>query len=657
MLSRTIACILTIVLSPPLAAQHLAFETTSVDGTSVKVGNGAISAICFLGTQCPMARSYGSTLNELAERFQGQNVQVVGVMSNVQDSSEEIKEYESSLEIEFPIVHDTDGSLATKYGATRTPEAFLVDAKGLLRYHGRIDDQFAPGVARASARREDLRIAIEELLAGRPVAIRDTPALGCIIGRRPKKVDNAKNLSDTLTFHRDVMPVLIRNCIECHRSGDIGPFAMDDYDEVVGWAETMLETIDDRRMPPWHAAPEVGNFSNARSISPEDTQLLRDWIDSGMAEGNQADAPEQPKFAKGWLLTKEPDEVYPMRGRPFVVPKDGVVEYQYFVVDPGFKEDVWIKEAQIVPGARDVVHHAIVFVRPPDGERFRGVGWLSAYVPGQRAIELPSGYARRIPAGSKFVFQMHYTPVGIKRKDISRLGVVFAAPEDVTHEVYTIAALDQEFEIPPEASEHRVQSKTFYLPEAAKLLAATPHMHLRGRSFKLWAAGEDERAALLDVPRYDFNWQHTYHLTEPVDLDDYNHLEFEAVFDNSASNAFNPDPKQWVMWGDQSWEEMAVAFFDVAQPLKRKNDEIAVAQQESDSARAQLDAADARREKKIVGYVDRALEKMDTNGDGVIYRSETEVVVRHISFNSWDINSDGKVTRDELTEVAERIYR
>ncbi|HBE68683.1 MAG TPA: alkyl hydroperoxide reductase [Planctomycetaceae bacterium] len=655
--SRTVACILIAVLNSPLAAQHLAFKASSVDGKIVKIGDGAVSAVCFLGTECPMARAYGSTLNDLAERFADQGVQVVGVMSNVQDSEQDIREYRKALGIEFPIVHDSDGSVADKYGATRTPEAYLVDATGILRYHGRIDDQYAPGVARSAARREDLRIAIEQLLAGKPITIRDTDALGCIIGRRPDSTQSAKQSSGAFTYHRDVLPVLIRNCIECHRRGDIGPFEMDDYDEVVGWAETMLETIDDKRMPPWHASPDVGSFSNARSISPKDIQVFRQWVESGMLEGNEADAPEMPEFTEGWQLTQEPDDVYPMRGRPFVVPKDGVVEYQYFVVDPGFKEDVWIKEAQIVPGARDVVHHAIVFVRPPDGERFSGVGWLSAYVPGQRAIQLPSGYARRVPAGSKFVFQMHYTPVGIKRKDVSRLGVVFAEQEKVTHEVYTIAALDQEFEIPPEVEDHRVKSKTFYLPDAAELLAATPHMHLRGRSFKLWASGDDERSALLEVPRYDFNWQHTYHLSEPVNLDAYEHLEFEAVFDNSAGNAFNPDPDQWVMWGDQSWEEMAVAFFDVAQPLKRPKGGLVKNQAEPRNDQDQRQAAKAWREKMIAEYVEKALEKMDANGDGVIYASETEVVVRHISFVNWDINSDGKVTRDELTKVAEGVYK
>lgn len=645
-------------------AKQLAFQKQAIDQSSVEVGDDRASAVCFLGTECPMARSYARKLSRLQSDFAGR-VNVIGVMSNVQDSLPEINEYASTLEAEFPIVHDQDGGLAAQYGATRTPEVFLVDSKGVLRYRGRVDDQFAPGIAKPRSTRNDLRIAIEQLLAGKRIAVPQTEALGCLIGR-PHRLASDSATPDAPKYHEDVLPMLIRNCVECHRSGDIGPFAMDRYNEVVGWAETMLETIKDRRMPPWHADEKIGSFKNSRSISNADKQLLVDWIDAGMPEGDRLHSPELPKFATGWQLPQKPDHVFNMRDRPFVVPRDGVVEYQYFVVDPQFKKDVWVSAAEIIPGARQVVHHVIVFVRPPDGEGFRGIGWLAAYVPGQRGIQLPPGFARRIPGGSKLVFQLHYTPNGAESPDLTKIGLVEVAASEVTNEVYTLAALDQEFEIPPGAAHHEVSGQTRFLPQGTQLLAATPHMHLRGKSFFLEASGtKGTTQAILNVPRYDFNWQHTYHLTEPVPLDEFTELRFTASFDNSADNAFNPDPQQWVSWGDQSFQEMAVAFFEVAEPRMARRDSKKPRLSDSGSANeldlaaeefAKRQAAELGREKRVDQYVARALKGLDVDQDGRITRAEGGIIFRS-RFDQWDTNKDGVLQEDEVRAAAQKRYQ
>ncbi len=650
-----IICALSNVCPSVAMAKQLSFAAKAIDGTSVRVGEGQLSAVCFLGTQCPMARSYATKLSKIQAEF-GDQLLVVGVMSNRQDSLEEVMAYTHELDVRFPIVHDTSGELAEQYGATRTPEAFLLDRKGLLRYRGRIDDQYAPGVAKSQATRDDLKIAIEQLLAGKNVSVAKTEALGCLIGR-PQKLASTSESTDGPKFHKDVMPMLIRNCIECHRAGDIGPFAMDDYSEVVGWAETMLETIEDRRMPPWHADASVGDFTNSRTITDEDKQLLSDWIDAGMPQGDPKNSPSMPKFADGWQLSQKPDLVFPMRSRPFVVPADGVVEYQYFVVDPQLQEDAWISAAEIVPGERKVVHHVIVYVRPPDGHRFRGIGWLAAYVPGQRGVELPPGYARHVPAGSKFVFQLHYTPTGSEASDLTRLGLVLTDEKDVTHEVYSLAAVDQEFEIPPGDPDHHVTGATPYLPDQAKLLAITPHMHLRGKSFVLDAVRKDgKRAPLLNVPRYDFNWQHTYVLANPLNLDEFDELQFDAAFDNSTQNAFNPDPEQWVNWGDQSWEEMALGFFEVAEPRnKAKSRSEGVASTDSGKRAAQREA-EKRQQERIDAFVARAMKGLDVNGDGRMTKAESGVVMRD-RFDRWDKSGDGILTEQELRDAARKRFQ
>ena len=624
-------------------AQELAFSLPSSEGSKVAIEpNTKLTAVCFLGTECPMARSYASTLSRLAKDF-SDHLQVVGVMSNLQDSLEDIQNYREELDVRFPLLIDKNNVIADQFGATRTPEVYLLDQELKLRYHGRIDDQSAPSVAKAAASSNDLERAVAELIQGKPVSVKETRALGCVIGKLKKE---PKDLPpNAITFYEHVKPVLNRNCIECHRAGEIGPFAMDEYEEVVGWADTMLETIEDGRMPPWHADPKVGHFSNARNMSDEDKQTLRDWLKHGTPEGSQTSTTaldsEQSIASDQWQFDSQPDLILPMRERPFVVPKDGVVEYQYFVVDPGFKEDKWIQGAQVLPGSRDVVHHAIVFVRPPDGSQFQGVGWLTAYVPGQRALKVPFGYARKVEAGSKLVFQMHYTPNGTRREDVTQVGLKFADPEQVTHRVITLMALNQDFEIPPGDAEHQVQADLGYLPSGGELLAVTPHMHYRGKSFEISSSvateGEKKHQQILSVPRYDFNWQHTYQFAEPIALDDVEEIRFSATFDNSDENPFNPDPSCWVSWGDQTWEEMAVSFFEVSLPLNsRKSNDPRVATE------------DPAREARIEAYVEKTLKKLDKNGDGKIHSSEGSIFVRHFTFRMWDVDGDGVVTRADI---------
>ncbi len=679
---------LLMVITRPVLAEQLSFELKSYQGQSVVVAPREsprqLTVVCFLGTECPLARLYAGRLNALVEEYAQRNVDFVGVMSNRQDSLEDVRHYAETTESTFELLLDPENRVADRYGATRTPEVFLLDGDLKLRYRGRIDDQYAPGTSRAKASRQDLKVAIDELLAGKVVSIKETKALGCVIGKI-KQVPSPGNQDtsdrDTangrpgITFTEHVFPLLQTHCIDCHRAGEIGPFAMDQYDEVVGWADTMLETIEEGRMPPWHADPRYGSFANERSMSEEDQELFRRWIQAGAPEGPPV-ATTPREYVRGWQLEREPDLVIPMRDRPFMVPRDGVVEYQYFVVDPGFTEDKWVSGAQVVPGSHDVVHHAIVFVRPPDGARFRGVGWLTAYVPGQRVQQLPPGHARLIPAGSKLVFQMHYTPSGTQRQDVTQVGVVFADEADVTHNVYTLMALEQDFEIPPGAPDHHVTAQLSFLPRQAELLAATPHMHYRGKSFQLIGQQQDgvsrdaatengapndqqldqsNETILLSVPNYDFNWQHTYQFSRSIPLDSLASLRFDATFDNSSENPFNPDPEQWVTWGDQTWEEMAVAFFEVSIPRQPNNQSLASsarAATESDASAEQQ----ARRSRLIDNYVSRVFEKMDGNNDGVIHRAEASIIVRRWNFWRWDLDEDGRATRDEVRQVAEELF-
>ncbi len=342
-------------------------------------------------------------------------------------------------------------------------------------------------------------------------------------------------------------------------------------------------------------------------------------------------------------MTRSPDLVVQMRKTPYAIPAEGTVDYQYFVVDPQLKEDKWISEAQVVPGNPGVVHHAIVFIRPPDGVDFRGVSWLTAYVPGQRQHVMPVGSGRRIPAGSKFVFQMHYTPNGTPQNDLTKVGMVFVDEASVKNEVVTLMAINQEFEIPPQVADHPVSAKLRRLPKGGQLLAVSPHMHVRGKSFELFMKQAGQQRTLLNVPRYDFNWQHTYELAEPLSLDSVDGIEFLARFDNSSGNPVNPNPNEVVTWGDQTWEEMAVAFFEVSQPLENGR---------ADRTKQLTEEEKLAKQQAAERFADEFLSRLDTNRDGHVHFDETPISIQRYSFHRFDNNGDRQIDRDELVKVA-----
>lgn len=622
-----------------LAADEGARSLPTVQGSSFpwkKTANGKARVVCFLGVECPLAKLYGPRLQVLFEAYGDQGIEFLGVDSNLQDSLSEIQSYVERSGITFPFVKDYDQRLANELHATRTPEILILDPQGIVVYQGRIDDQYLPGIVKPLPKKEDLKQAIESILAGRPIDTPRTEVVGCLIGKK-----KATPSQPTVTYTGKIAKIFQDHCVECHRSGEIGPFAMTEYEELVGWGEMIMEVVEQRRMPPWHATHDHVPLRNARSMTAEEIDTLRRWIDEGMPYGDPQALPKPLEFASGWRLPKDPDLIVSMRSEPFVVPEQGTVEYQYFVADPGLTEDRWVSAAQVIPGNASVVHHVIVFIRPPDGSDFRGIGWLTAYVPGQRSMIFPPGAARKIPAGSKLVFQMHYTPNGRKQEDCSQVGLVFAEEADIKEEVITLMGIDQEFEIPPQTKNFPVEARVRWLPPGGRLLAVAPHMHVRGESFRLEAKTKGQPQTLLEVPRYDFNWQHTYEFLDPIPLDTIESLGFTATFDNSADNPVNPDPSEHVYWGDQTWEEMAVAFFEVAVPRQgatTQGDRFSV----SKKSKPKTDPE---------AFADAFLRELDKNRDGTVTYGEAPVVIQRYSFWRFDRNRDYKIERQELIEA------
>ena len=627
-----------ILAAAPNAAEAFPFE--ALDGSTIEFETSArCHVIAFLGAGCPVARQYGGRLETIAADYADRGVRVIGVDANRQDSAEEFSAMARETGVTFPLVMDPRQRIARALGATRTGGVVVVDGLGGVVYAGRVDDQFVPGVARAAATTHELTAALDDLLAGRPVAVPRTEPVGCLI-TFDRDSDLAADAAPT--FHRNIVPLLQTHCLECHRAGEIGPFDVTTLDEVRGWAAMMLETMEQQRMPPWHAAPEHGSFKNARQFPAKATALFKTWLEAGMPAGDPATSPPAPALVDGWRLPRAPDAIVPLGRRPYRVPASGTVDYQYFVADPHFEDETWVSAAQCVPGAPSVVHHGIVFVRPENLSDFRGMSFVTAYVPGQRATAFPPGHARRIPARSKFVFQMHYTPDGRERDDLTSVGVVTMPREEVTHEVVTLAAVDQDFEIPPHAANHEVRSELKGFSKGSTLLAVSPHMHLRGKAFEVRARRGSETETLLVVPHYDFNWQHTYEFSEPLPLDGVDALEIVARFDNSAANPTNPDPAETVMWGEQTWEEMALAFFEVAKPL------VAAEEAAAQEAAPAVAATGAEPEDSVAAArADSFLARFDADRDGVVVRTEASRIVRDYSFSILDADGDGRITRDE----------
>jgi peroxiredoxin len=520
--------------------------------------------VAFLGTECPLAKMYAGRLQKIADDYAQRGVAVVGVMSNVQDSLADIAAFVRDHGIGYPVLKDRRNDVATMFAAERTPTVFLLDRQRVVRYQGRIDDQYLVGIIRDKPTREDLRLAIDELLAGKSVSDPKTESLGCIIGRA-----HQAKVNSPVTYARDVAPILQARCVECHRAGEIGPFGLTSYDDAAGWGEMVAEVVRERRMPPWHADQRYGLFVNDRSMPDSEKELIYQWVKNGCPAGDLADVPAQRQFTTGWQLPREPDQVFAMK-EPFTVPATGGpngVPYQHIRVPTGFAEDKWIEASEIKPGNRSVVHHVIVFVEPPGANGRPDWIFLTAYVPGLRLNALPAGSAKRVPAGSTFLFELHYTPNGAPQQDTTKIGLVFADPSRVDKEVITSEIVDPDFVIPPGENGHVVTATSRPTTQELTLLSMSPHMHLRGKAFRFeLVLPTGEREVLLDVPAYDFNWQTSYLLAKPRVLPAGSVIYCRAVFDNSKANPANPDPTQSVRWGEQTWEEMMLGFGDVILP-------------------------------------------------------------------------------------------
>lgn len=585
-------------------------------------------AVAFLGTECPLARQYAIRLAELSAEYSG-DVRFIGVFSNDQDSLDEVKKFAREMKLTFVLAKDIDNRVADQFSALRTPEVFLLDRDRKVRYRGRIDDQHGIGYSKAEPTERNLKDAIDHLRAGRDIPTPETTAVGCLIGRV-----KTPSFDSQINYASHVAPIIQRHCVGCHQPGQIGPMSLVEADDVIGWAATIEEVVRSERMPPWHASKQHGEFANERRVTDAEKETLAKWLTNGAPLGDSASIPTVTLRDGGWQLAREPDLILPVSPEPVEVVATGELDYQHYRSEYVFHDDTWIAAAQILPGNHAVVHHILAFVDGPNGREaigdLEGIdGYLAGYVPGLTVEPFPRGMAKKIPAGSKLIFQVHYTPMGTASTDQSRIGLLFADPASVTHEVITTSAIRRQLEIEPGNGAHQVTAYSHLPVNGAVLLGMMPHMHLRGKSFRYELQSADGgREILLDVPRYDFHWQTSYRLAEPKTLRAGDRVCCVAQFDNSTDNLNNPDPTQTVRWGDQTREEMMIGYFDIAVPLPAADSGI-----------------DFERYIRLVKLMDR----FDPDRDGVVQRV-------HIP-ERWtqraaelDTNGDSEITFAELAE-------
>jgi hypothetical protein len=370
----------------------------------------------------------------------------------------------------------------------------------------------------------------------------------------------------TPTYSRDIAPILYTRCVECHRQGEAAPIAFTSYREVRPWAKAIKQAVLSRKMPPWLADPHFGVFRNDRRLSDDAIQMIANWVDAGAPEGDPKQMPAMPPFETGWRIGK-PDAVFDI-GTDFDVPSEGVVAYKYFTVPTNFAEDKWVEAAEVRPDQRAAVHHIIVFLRDPGATSARGGeagNILVGFAPGENPLKLVPGTAVLVKAGSSLTFQVHYTPRGKAVKDRSYIGVRFAKEPPKYRAVRGLAA-NAMFRIPANDANYEVRS-SYTVPQDLTLDSLMPHMHLRGKDFQYTVVYPDGRQeVVLNVPKYDFNWQLLYQLKSPMLLPKGTRIDCVAHFDNSPNNKYNPDPTKEVRWGEQTWEEMMIGWFTYTVP-------------------------------------------------------------------------------------------
>ncbi len=578
------------------------FTVRQPDGGTVTLpehykGSKAV-VVVFVSFDCPIAKSYLAPLGELSKAYADKSVAVVGVCP--EEGPAEVKKRAAEFKLAFSVFADPELKAVRELGAKRVPEAFVLDAKGTIRYRGRIDDQWlTPGKQNPRPVVPDMKNALEEVLAGKAVTVPETNGPGCPIVP-PAKEPNGPGNGAKVTFYRDVLPVLQNRCQECHRPGEAGPFSLLTYKQAVRWADLTKEYTASGAMPPWRP---VGGpaYLHDRRMPKAEIELLAAWVDAGCPEGDPKQAPPAKVFAgAGWQLG-QPDLVVEMPA-PFHLGPTGPDHFRAVVMPTGLAQDKVIVAYEVKPGNPQIVHHTINYFdttgnarkleakeqarkkdpnEPDHGPGYTsamgigfvapsGSGGIGGWTPGLRGFVLPAGTGYFLPKNSDIVVQMHYHRNGKAEQDRTKIGLYFAKNPAALKPLKAVVVPGlvepqnrfQPFDTIPAGNRAFVVRGRVVTEEDCTVYSVLPHMHMLGKSVKVTMTppGGKEQV-LVDIPEWDYNWQESYFFKDPISVKAGTVFEVAAVFDNSARNPNNPNgPPKDVKRGQQTTDEMLFGF-------------------------------------------------------------------------------------------------
>ncbi|MGI9429956.1 MAG: redoxin family protein [Bythopirellula sp.] len=511
--------------------------------------------IAFTNLDCPIVKRYLPRLKSLDQEFRDQGVQFLSLNVGATDSVVDVAAQALRAEIAFPFCKDFSGKAARALGATRTPEMVVLDAEKRLVYRGRIDSSVRFAGVSPKRQREDLREAIEDVLAGREVRVPETLVDGCLI----TFPQDSKLADREVTFSEHVAPLLQEHCQSCHRPGTEAPFSLLSFEDAANHADMVGEVVLQQRMPPWFACEQGGEIVNQRGMKADERQLIADWIAAGSPEGDRTKLPKPKVFSElGWQIG-EPDLLIQMVGEQ-QIPAEGYIPYRYAMLPYVFFRDTWVQQIEIHPGNRDVLHHCnMAYITLENGKPTEH--FITGFVPGGTAMILDERTAFKIPAGAVLILQLHYVTSGEETTDQTSVG--FNYPQGtVNKQIRHMLVKNQSFAIPPGAPHHTVVAERT-LEHDSTGLGMFSHMHLRGKDMTFLAHYPDgKQETLLVVPNYSFDWQLGYRWEKgKKKFPQGTRIECIAHYDNSDFNPYNPDPTKTVGDGPQTYHEMMYGFF------------------------------------------------------------------------------------------------
>ncbi|HKU15628.1 MAG TPA: redoxin domain-containing protein [Steroidobacteraceae bacterium] len=514
------------------------FRLTDQQGTSRELyylSDQKAVVLLAQGTACEASQQAAVALESLRARYESKGIAFLLVDANVADgaSREALAAKARQDGVTLPILMDETQLVSESLGFTRNGEVVIADPQGWkVTYRGGIGA---------------VPVVLDSMLAGAAVKTGSSEVAGCAIDmpERARRTAHAQ-----ISYEKTIAPMLLDKCVTCHRAGGIGPWQMSSYDMIKGFAPMIREVVRTQRMPPWHADPHYSVFGNDRGLSTQQARTLVHWIEAGAPRGGGSDPLlAQKKDWPAWPLGK-PDLIVDLPA--FTVPATGTIPYQMTKVENPLDHDVWIRAIDWLPGERSIVHHIIASA---GGAERRGAVSLNNYVPGVEPLELPPEAGILLPAHATFHFQTHYTSNGKVLTDQTRMGLYFRkdAPQ---YNFRSLVFANGKLRIPANTKWHEERAEQT-LEADAIIYTLHPHAHYRGKASRFVAYYPDgKQQTLLNIPAYDFNWQGTYELREPMPIPAGTRIVYSQWYDNSTQNRANPDASREVTWGEQTWDEM-----------------------------------------------------------------------------------------------------